>query len=157
MVSQSLKQEQPISLQPEYVLNHVKANSKKRALQYAAELISQDADHIDGELVFEQLIAREKLGSTGLGNGIAIPHCRCEFIQQARTALLTLEQAIDFDAVDGNPVDIIFVVVVPADANEQHLATLANLAKLLEIAEYRNKLRKASSNSELFEQALAFI
>ena len=113
-------------------------------------------DSVDSEALFEQLINREKLGSTGIGNGIAIPHCRSESIDKVCTALITLEQAIDFDAVDGNPVDVLFILVVPSASCEQHLETLSNLAKLLDNAEYRNKLRQASSNQELFERAIAF-
>ncbi|MCK5880303.1 MAG: PTS sugar transporter subunit IIA [Sinobacterium sp.] len=137
----------------ELTFSHVEANSKKRALEKAAEKISRHITAIDSEQLFELLIARERLGSTGIGKGIAIPHCRHEDIDKISCCLLTLNEAVDFDAIDDNPVDILFILVVPEKACNQHLETLANLAKLMDNAEYRNQIRQAITNQELFEYA----
>ena len=87
--------------------------SKKRLFETIARIISDDQPSLVYEEVFDQLIAREKLGSTGLGQGIAIPHCRVEHCPQPLGTLVTLEQPIDFDAPDDQPVDLLFALLVP--------------------------------------------
>lgn len=135
-------------------LCHATCTSKKRALEMLAELIAQGTDAIDAEKLFAQLINRERLGSTGIGAGIAIPHCR--FPTQGKTigALMTLGKPIEFDAVDSKPVDIIFAMLVPEDAESEHLQTLAHLAELLQHDDFVTSLREAKSSDELFDSAL---
>jgi PTS system nitrogen regulatory IIA component len=96
--------------------------------------------------VFEALIAREKLGSTGFGNGIAIPHCRLKGCEAPISALLHLDAPIDFDAIDGAPVDLLFVLLVPEAATDAHLELLRQIASMLDRKEVREKLRSAPSN-----------
>ena len=91
--------------------------SKKRALETLAELIANSVPSLDGEQLFQHLINRERLGSTGIGQGIAIPHCRFATAGASICAVMTLEQAIDFDAADNQPVDILFAMLVPEDAD----------------------------------------
>lgn len=141
-------------IKPELTLSHISANSKKRALEKAADLISKHVENVNAEEIFEQLIARERLGSTGIGKGIAIPHCRNSNVKDMTCCLLTLDEAVDFDSIDSNPTDILFVLVVPEESCNQHLETLANLAKLMDNAEYRNQLRQAVTNSQLYEYAI---
>ena len=105
---------------------------------------------------FSSLLAREKLGSTALGDGIAIPHCRISGCSEAMGTLLTLEEPIDFDAPDGNPVDILFVLLVPAEAHQEHLTILGGLAQLLSNSDYCQGLRDASSNQELHRFPVEF-
>lgn len=132
----------------------VAGSSKKRALEQLAELIAQGSEAIDAEKLFTQLINRERLGSTGIGGGIAIPHCR--FPTQGKTigALMTLDQPIDFDAVDSQPVDILFAMLVPENAENEHLQTLAHLAELLQNSEFVNALRAAQTDEALYQTAL---
>jgi nitrogen PTS system EIIA component len=104
--------------------------------------------------VFDALVAREKLGSTGIGEGIAIPHCRLGHCEGAVGLLLKLEDAVDFDAVDGRPVDLVFVLLVPEQNPEQHLKTLSHLASLFNDDDYRSDLRRAHSNQQLFQVAV---
>lgn len=132
----------------------VAGSSKKRALEQLAELIAQGSEAIDAEKLFTQLINRERLGSTGIGGGIAIPHCR--FPTQGKTigALMTLDQPIDFDAVDSQPVDILFAMLVPENAENEHLQTLAHLAELLQSSEFVNALRAAQTDEALYQTAL---
>lgn len=104
--------------------------------------------------VFEALIAREKLGSTGFGNGIAIPHCRLKSCTAPISALLHLEAPIDFDAIDGAPVDLLFVLLVPEAATDAHLELLRQIASMLDRKEVREKLRSAASNEALYQVVL---
>ena len=114
-------------LTPERTFAGVQGGSKKRVLELIGKLVAQHTN-LDPDAIYENLIARERLGSTGFGNGIAIPHCRLEDCHQAIGALLQLDGKIDFDALDGQPVDLIFVLLVPQEATEQHLQILKMLA-----------------------------
>ncbi len=103
--------------------------------------------------VLSQLVAREKLGSTGLGEGIAIPHCRIDNCSQPTGTLLTLAEPIDFDSPDNQPVDLVFALLVPAEAHQQHLETLAGLARLFSQPKFCDELRKVQGSDELFKLA----
>ncbi|KFF44054.1 MULTISPECIES: PTS IIA-like nitrogen regulatory protein PtsN [Pseudomonas] len=141
-------------LTPGRSLVNVPGGSKKRALEQIANLISSQVPELEMQDVFEALIAREKLGSTGFGNGIAIPHCRLEGCQTPVSALLHLEKPIDFDAIDGAPVDLLFVLLVPQAATDAHLELLRQIASMLDRKEVRDKLRSASSNEALYQVVL---
>lgn len=135
-------------------LCHVSCGSKKRSLEVLADLIASNTDEINAEDLFQQLVARERLGSTGIGNGIAIPHCRVKSSQHTIGALMTLESPIDFDSIDSQPVDIIFAMLVPEDSENEHLQTLAGLVELLQKSRYVRSLRAASDGDELFGAAI---
>lgn len=135
---------------PDRVGYRLRAASKKRALELVSGLIaSGDGTPTDTE-VFDCLIARERLGSTGLGHGIAIPHGRLKGLRNVTGAFVRLDQGVDFDAIDGEPVDMICALVVPPEAVESHLQVLAALANLFSRAEVRERLRRAASASELY-------
>lgn len=135
---------------PDRVGYRLRAASKKRALELVSGLIaSGDGTPTDTE-VFDCLIARERLGSTGLGHGIAIPHGRLKGLRNVTGAFVRLDQGVDFDAVDGEPVDMICALVVPPEAVESHLQVLAALANLFSRTEVRERLRRAASASELY-------
>lgn len=138
---------------PKRTLCGVEGGSKKRALELLANTIAQDVPSIDAEDLFRRLIARERLGSTGIGHGIAIPHCRVENCAGTLGALITLADPVDFDAIDSQPVDILFAMLVPEEAHDEHLQNLAALAGALSNADFREKLRTASSDRELYETA----
>lgn len=110
------------------VATEVAIHSKKRLLEYVAELFSKQNPQLDVTAVFEKLIERERLGSTGLGKGIALPHARIDGLTHARAVFLKLQEAIDFDAIDNQPVDLVVALLVPAETNEEHLQILAGLA-----------------------------
>ena len=143
-------------LTPGRTLCKAPGTSKKRLFENAAKLIGEDQAELTASDIFSSLLAREKLGSTALGDGIAIPHCRIEGCSTAVGTLLTLEEPIDFDAPDGQPVDILFVLLVPAEAHQEHLTILGGLAQLLSNSEYCKGLRSASSNQELHRFAVEF-
>ena len=103
--------------------------------------------------VLDHLIAREKLGSTGLGQGIAIPHCRIANCPQPLGTLVTLQEPIDFDAPDDAPVDLLFVLLVPQEADQQHLDILATIARLFSQPDFCTQLRAAPDTQTLFDLA----
>lgn len=140
-------------LTPERTACRMPGVSKKRLFENLARIIGEDQVSLSHGEVFSQLNAREKLGSTGLGQGIAIPHCRIENCSQPLGTLLTLEEPIDYDAPDGQPVDIVFALLVPADAHQQHLDTLAGVARLFSQPDFCGQLRAATDPGELFRIA----
>ncbi|KMN19829.1 PTS IIA-like nitrogen regulatory protein PtsN [Pseudomonas weihenstephanensis] len=141
-------------LTPGRSLVNVPGGSKKRALEQIANLIGREVPELDTQAVYEALIAREKLGSTGFGNGIAIPHCRLKGCETPVSALLHLDAPIDYDAIDGAPVDLLFVLLVPEAATDAHLELLRQIASMLDRKEVREKLRHAPSNEALYQVVL---
>ncbi len=140
-------------LTPGRTVCHASGVSKKRLFETIARIISEDQVSLPYNLVFSSLIAREKLGSTGLGNGIAIPHCRVDNCTHALGTLVTLEEPIDFDAPDGKPVDILFVLLVPEEAQQQHLDILASIARLFSNPEFCEQIRNTEDSSALYDIA----
>ncbi|RYZ99064.1 MAG: PTS fructose transporter subunit IIA [Moraxellaceae bacterium] len=141
-------------LTPERTCSSLEASSKKRALELLAQLIAQDIPTIDADDLLRRFLARERLGSTGVGHGIAIPHCRINNGTGAIGALITLHHPVEFDAIDAEPVDILFAMLVPEDAHDEHLKNLAALAGALTRNEFRQRLRDASDNIALYEAAI---
>jgi len=137
-------------LTPDRTFSGVQGGSKKRVLELIGKLVAQHTN-LDPDAIYESLIAREKLGSTGFGNGIAIPHCRLGDCHKAIGALLQLDGKIDFDALDGQPVDLIFVLLVPQEATDQHLQILKMLASKLDQAQLRDDLRAAPDAQSLYD------
>jgi len=125
------------------------ASSKKRILEQAARLLAATADEPPAEQIFERLLERERLGSTGLAGGVALPHARMPGIQDSRGAFLRLAEPVEFDTLDGNPVDLVFALLVPDDATEEHLQLLATLAGMFNEAELRNQLREADAEEAM--------
>ncbi|CAA0110339.1 Nitrogen regulatory protein [Halioglobus japonicus] len=127
--------------------------SKKRLFETIATIVCEDQAALPYDQVLDHLISREKLGSTGLGEGIAIPHCRVGDCTAPLGALLTLEEPIPFDAPDDQPVDLLFVLLVPEEAQQQHLDILATVAGLLSQADFCTRLRAARNDRALYEVA----
>lgn len=135
----------------ERTLFGVPGGSKKRVLEYFSKFIAQQIPQLDAEEVFSRLIARERLGSTGIGQGVALPHCRISHCKEAVGTFVRLRDKIDFDAIDGQPVDLIFLLLVPEEANEAHLQTLALLAERFSDEELRKELRKTDQPDQLYQ------
>ena len=106
------------------------AASKKRVLEEAAQLLAAGYNIPTQDQVFEKLLERERLGSTGLAHGVALPHARMQGVNSPRGAFLRLQNGVDFDAMDGQPVDLVFALLVPEEATQAHLDLLASLAGL---------------------------
>jgi PTS system nitrogen regulatory IIA component len=132
----------------------LEASSKKRVFEQAG-ILFENHDGIARSLVYDALFAREKLGSTGLGQGIAIPHGRIKGLKEARGAFLRLAAPVQFDAPDGRPVFLVFVLLVPEAATEHHLQLLSELAQMFSDRAFRDKLTAlpdADAIRELFAQ-----
>ena len=137
-------------LTPGRSLVNVPGGSKKRVLEQIANLVARDLPGLDAQDIFESLVSRERLGSTGFGNGIAIPHCRLTGCKTPISAVLHLDSPVDFDALDGAPVDLVFVLLVPEAATEEHLELLRQIASMLDRSEVRERLRQARDGEALY-------
>ena len=126
-------------------------SSKKRALEILSESLSQQHSGLIKSKVLDALLAREKLGSTGLGKGIAIPHCRIKELDKIYVAMLKLEKGVDFDASDDIPVTFLFCMVVPEEADDDHLQLLAKLAELLDNENIRQSIEKCEDAACLYQ------
>lgn len=141
-------------LTPELTFCNIEGISKKRLLETSAELIASNIESVSANQIYDALIAREKLGSTSLGNGIAIPHCRVSHCKKTVGSLIKLESGIDFDAIDSKPVDLLFFLLVPENTVEGHLEVLRTLAERFKNPDYCASLRAADSNDALFNAAI---
>ena len=126
-------------------------NSKKRALEYISELASQHLPDHNAHEILDAFLTREKLGSTGIGKGIAIPHGRLKGIDSIFAILVTNQNSINFDAIDNRPVDILLAMLVPEGDNASHLKTLAEIAGKLNKKEFCKQLRQAPNDDALYQ------
>jgi len=140
----------PQILPPENVVLDLQATSKKRALEQVA-LLFENNQGFERASVFDSLFARERLGSTGLGHGVAVPHGRIKQITQPAAAFVRLAEPVAFDAPDGKPVDLLLVIVVPEAATQQHLDILAEVAQKLSDGTVLNTLRTETDVSRIHE------
>lgn len=124
--------------------------SKKKALEELSALLSKGTGTLTSAEVFTSLTGREKLGSTGLGHGVAIPHGRVASVETSVGAFMRLKQAVDYDAHDGNAVDLVFGLLVPQSATEAHLKHLAAIAEMFSDEDFCAKLRSASDDKALY-------
>ena len=141
-------------LTPDRVLCRLDAVSKKRVLELAANHVAQTELTLKEDQVYSGLLERERLGSTALGSGVAVPHCRVSGLRQPLGCLITLEEAIDYDAPDEVPVDLFFVLLVPPDAAQEHLDLLAEVAGRFSDVTYCQGLRDAASGDSLLRSAV---
>ena len=138
-------------IKPDRVLCNAHARSKKHCLEILSELLVRARPEIASEDVFAGLIERERLGCTSLGEGVAFPHCRADGLDTSIGALMKLSEPVEFDALDGEAVDLVFGLIVPAEVNEQDQATIRKISALLSDHELRERLRSASSSNELYK------
>ncbi|MCO7224035.1 PTS sugar transporter subunit IIA [Pleionea sp. CnH1-48] len=138
-------------LSPERTLAGVSASSKKRVFEILSQAIAGACSEISEQDVLESLFARERIGCTGLGQGIALPHGRASCCDNIIGALLLLEDPISYDSSDGQPVDIVFALLVPEKAHDDHISCLSSIAKLLRQPGITNQIRNAYSNQALFD------
>lgn len=128
----------------------VQCSSKKRALEIISEIAAQHTG-LNATELFECMLSREKMGSTGIGNGIAIPHARMTTSDQAVAVLIQCEEPIEFDAIDNRPVDLLFALLVPEAQCKEHLKTLSCMAERLNDKQTLKQLRAATSDQELYD------
>ncbi len=136
-------------LAPARVLAGARVSSKKRLLEVLAQLLA-DGNAERESALFDGLCQRERLGSTGLGHGVAIPHGRSATLGVATGAVVRLAEPIDFGASDGQPVDLLFALAVPEHFTQQHLVLLAQLAEMFADEGFRGRLRAAPDGESLY-------
>lgn len=138
-------------ISPESVSCCQETTSKKRALEQLSQLLSLSTPSITAEEIFDCLVGRERLGSTGLGHGVAIPHGRMTGLQTPLAACIKLEAGVDFDALDRKPVDLMVALLVPEEATDEHLQLLAQLASMFSDHDFTQKLRETRTSEELYQ------
>ena len=138
-------------LSPERIRFDVKSSSKKRLLELISEELARNSDEFSKREIFESLCARERLGSTGLGKGVAIPHGRVKGSKHVEASFIRLKKPLPFDAADGQPVDLLFCLAVPEDCSEDHLKLLAQVAELFSNPELLQELREAETSGRLLQ------
>lgn len=139
-------------LAPERVAVDVELTSKKAVLERLSEMLSNGQGSVNAKQIFDSLIARERLGTTGLGAGIAIPHGRVAQNKRAVGAFLRTNAPIGFDAVDNAPVDLFFALCVPEDATSEHLQLLASLAEMFSDESFVAELRASGDEGIIFQR-----
>ena len=136
-------------LSPDRILIDAGTKSKKRLLEQLGALLVQGEEGLAAGQVFNSLLARERLGGTGIGHGVALPHGRLSGLQHTLAAFVRPQQGVDFDAPDQQPVDLVFALAVPEQAVDEHLNLLADLAGLCREPEQRQALRDAGNAEEI--------
>jgi PTS system nitrogen regulatory IIA component len=134
---------------PEAVIASLKAKTKKQLLQELAARASR-LTGLEERYIFDTLLQRERLGSTGLGQGVAIPHCKLQGLKRIVGVFARLAEPIDFESVDGEPVDIVFLLLAPEGAGADHLKALARISRLLREGHAVDKLRASKDASALY-------
>lgn len=136
-------------LSADAVLTGIKANGKKQLLQELAEAAARLCG-LPERQVFETLLQRERLGSTGIGQGIAIPHGRIPGLNKLVGVFARLARPVDFDSLDGEPVDLVFILLAPEEAGADHLQALARIARLFRNADLVRMLRQTEEKGALY-------
>jgi PTS system nitrogen regulatory IIA component len=137
-------------LLPDNILLDTESTSKKRVFERVG-LLFENNQQIARSQVFDSLFAREKLGSTGLGQGVAIPHGRIAKLRDATAAFVKTSHPIPFDAPDGLPVDLIFVLLVPERATDLHLQILGELAQMFSDTQFRNRMIACEDTASIYQ------
>lgn len=128
--------------------------SKKRALEQLADLLAEGTPYLTAADVFNGLISREKLGSTGVGEGVALPHARLKGIDDCIGAFMRLPQGVDFESANEQPVDLIFGLLVPEAATDEHLKLLRQLAEMFSVSRTLADLRASNDDKTLYRALL---
>ncbi len=133
----------------EAVLDNVQATTKRELVQVLSNKIANLAG-VDERVVFDAVWERENLGSTGYGDGVAFPHARIEGLKKVTAMFVRLDEPVDFDSLDGKPVDLVFLLISPENSGADHLTALATLSRVLKTEGSCERLRKARTVEELY-------
>lgn len=136
-------------LSPASIRFDVHSSSKKKLLEVISEQLASSNENLTAREIFESLCARERLGSTGLGKGVAIPHGRVKGSRAIQASFIRLKKPLAFDAADGEPVDLLFAMTVPEHCGEDHLKLLAQIAELFSDPQLLKALREADNPGTL--------
>ena len=131
------------------------ASSKKRVIENLSQLLASNTKVISEDKIFQALLERERLGSTGLGKGVAIPHARIPGLTHTIAAMMTLTSPVNFDSADNQPVDIIYALLVPADDGGDHLEHLASLVNSFRDSQICQSIRDTTEPDKMFDLLLA--
>lgn len=141
-------------LTPQRSLCQIQGGSRKRLFELVADVLGREQEQFHPAELVAGMLAREKLGSTALGGGIAIPHCRLSDCECPSGVLMTLCSGTDFDTPDGDDVDLLFALVVPSEATQEHLNLLADLARMFSSADFCENLRACRTSEALYTTVL---
>ena len=141
-------------LSPQRIFLDVEITSKKKLLELIANIVADQAQLAESS-IYSNLLSRERLGSTGLGHGFAVPHARVENLEQTIGCLFRLKEPVNFEAPDNQPVDLVFTIIIPQEATEEHLIILSSLAKLFSQSEVRDAIHNATSKDEIAQIILS--
>ena len=138
-------------IKPDGVLCNATARSKKHCLEILSELLTRNHVDIPSDDIFESLIERERLGCTSLDKGAAFPHCRIDGVEDSVAVLIKLSEPIDFDSSDGEPVDIVLGMMLPATVTDEHRADIKLVTDILADQALRARLREMNSSKDLYD------
>ena len=139
-------------LEPERIVCCSNIGSKKRMLEKLAAMLAENTSQITQHDIFDALVNREKLGSTGLGQGVAIPHGRMTSLTAPLCAFIKIDEPVEFDASDGQAVDLVFALLVPEDSTEEHLQVLSTIAEIFSNPVICKALRNCETGQCILEQ-----
>ena len=135
-------------LSPQSIFIDAEITSKKKLLELIANIVA-DRTHLPEPAIYSSLLNRERLGSTGLGNGFAVPHARLENLDQTMGLFIRLNEPVNFESPDNIPVDLVFTIIIPEEATEEHLLILSSLAGIFSRPEVCEAIRAAASRDEI--------
>lgn len=135
-------------LSPQRIFLDTEISSKKKLLELIANIVA-DQTRLAESLIYSNLLNRERLGSTGLGHGIAVPHARLENLDETIGCLFRLKEPVNFEAPDNQPVDLVFTIIIPQEATEEHLMILSSLARIFSQTDVCEAIRGATSKDEI--------
>ena len=138
-------------LSPARILAGVRINSKKRLFEQISTTFTKKSPDLNSREIFESICAREHLGSTALGNGIAVPHGRINGTNEIQALFLQLSKPLPFDAEDGNPVDLIFALIMPSECTEDHKKLLSDIVERFSEPDLLEQLREAAGANEIWQ------
>ena len=135
-------------LSPQTIFLDTEISSKKKLLQLIANIVA-DRTKLSESRIYNNLLTRERLGSTGLGQGFAVPHARLNDLDKTMACFFRLKDAVNFEAPDNQPVDLVFTIIIPEEATEEHLLILSSLARMFSKEEVCNAIRNAANKDEI--------
>jgi PTS system nitrogen regulatory IIA component len=139
----------------EDIIPDLKARDKKGVLEELAEVVSKHNPSVDRVVLVNVLVERENLGSTGIGDGVAIPHGKLKGVEQPIVSFGRSKSGLDFDSMDAQPVHLFFLLIAPENSSGMHLQVLAKIAKILKNSAFRKSLMEASGREDLYQTITA--
>lgn len=138
-------------LKPQFFNDDLQAKNKTEALAELSEIVIKDTVKLKKSQIFDVLLQREKLGSTGIGDGVAIPHGKIGALDELIVAFGRSKNGVAFDSIDGKPVHLFFLLLAPVNCTGRHLRALAKISKMVKVGNFRKKLMDAKSTSDLYK------